>query len=144
MLILENEKFSEKFKMLIKIHKKTAQKEIEVSEGELVMLVAQNNFSENGNLRSATLGVFDGVKKYSHQGSWNGEHIQIKKSCRLFPSKLLGGIIVPIVMYQEDKYYDSKHIKEMYIEKEQIIKKLKESSVLKNYIEWIEKLEKPY
>ncbi len=131
--------------MLINICKKIIQKTIEVSEGDLVMLVAQNNFSKDGNLRSATIGVFDGVKKYSHQGgSWNGENVQIKKSCRLFPSKLLGGRIIPIIQYQEDKNYDSKQIKEMYVEKEQIIKKLEKNPALKNYIEWIEKLEKPY
>lgn len=137
---------SEKIKMpQIKINKKISQKTIEVSEGELVMLVAQNNFSKDGNLRSATLGVFDGVEKYSHQnGSWNGEYIQIKKSCRLFPSKSLGGKIVPIIQYQENKDYDSKHVKEMHVEKEQIIKKLEKNPALKNYIEWIEKLEKPY
>lgn len=131
--------------MLVKINKKIVQKIIEVSEGDLVMLVAQNNFSEEGNLRSATLGVFDSIKKYSHQnGSWEGEYIKIKKSCRLFPSKLFGGIRVPVVMYQEDKNYDNKHIKEMYVEKEQIIKRLKENPALKDYTEWIEKLEKPY
>lgn len=129
----------------VNINKKIIQKTLEVSEGDLIMLAAQNNFSEDGNLRSATLGIFDGVKKYFHQGgSWNGEHIQIKKSFRLFPSKLLGGRVIPIIQYQENKNYDSKHIKEMYIEKEQIIKKLEKNPALKNYIEWIEKLEKPY
>ncbi len=129
----------------IKINKKIIQETIEVSEGELVMLVVNNNFSKNGNLKSATLGVVGGIKKYSHQaGKWGGNSLKIKNLYRLFPTNSFGNLIIPILSYKEEQCYNCQTIKEMYLEKEQIIKKLKENHFLKGHIEWIEKLEKPY
>lgn len=128
----------------LKINKKIIHKTIEVSEGELVMLVVSGNISENGELKSATFGVFDGIKKYSHQdGKWKGNSLRIKNSYRLFPANSFGNLTIPILSYKEEQCYNNQTIKEMYIEKEQIIKKL-EKTILKGHIEWIEKLEKPY
>ena len=120
--------------MKISINKKTNQETIKVSKGDLIMLVCEGNFFKNRELRSASLGVFEGVRKSSHQGGkWQGRYIQIKDLYKLLPAKSLGRLTLPILQYEKEREYHANHIRELYVGKNQIMKRLKENPFMSRF-----------
>lgn len=116
------------------------EREVEIQEGDLVLLTSQNS----GNF---VLGVFrePGMVRRSH-GHTQG--ITLERLYNLYPSEFFGEedimLISPKVGYREHTYDVNKKGIEFYVGQDKIIKKLRDTHGFEVHADWISEIKRPY
>lgn len=127
-------------------------REVNVDEGDLIMLITKKGVSKSGDINSATLCVFDKIEKrkimyrmYDQNGKERTD-IKVKQPYHLHRCQSLGGVDIPLVLSSFKRSYtlESGLLNEICIGQEEIARRLREMPGFEPYVEWVLRLEKPY
>ena len=119
----------------------TTYREVEIGEGELILLLNRHRVDENGLVKLAVLGVFG---EFIEEDYYKRKYIKVLSPIELRPDNTLG--ILPHLSKSEEyrTFMLTSQIKQIYSPQEQIIQVLQTWPGFEAHAEWISKLTKPY
>jgi len=123
-------------------------REFDLQEGELILLLTGGRIDENGWAKSVILGVFDEI--YNEDNSkfrerYGGRRYYDKRYLNLLNSMVLKrDIREPSEKYNSRNVWITKAIRQIYTPQEQIVQALQSWPGFEAHAEWVAGLRKPY
>ena len=121
--------------------------EVEVSEGELILLVNSHRASKDGEINSALLGVFEGLysKRTGKYEDVDRTYMKLANVYVLNKCGRMGGLDLPCLESRGNvNLCKNTNIKNIYSPQEQIVQVLQSWPGFEAHAEWVSRLRKPY